>query len=624
MNNRHYDIILYSATGVILLICFSLLYLYNFLLFHCCAELFSIIIGFSIFVITWNSRHFIDNEYITFLGVAFLFISIVDLLHMLSYQGMPFFQKHGTDLPTQLWITARYMQAISFAFAPFMLKHKLNINIIFTCFLLATSTIIFLIFKDIFPVCYVEGVGLTLYKKTSEFVISAILLLSIFLLLHYRRKFENFVLTLIIFSIIFIILGELCFTMYFSVYSFSNFAGHFLKIVSFLLLYRAIIVTGLKKPYSLLFRELNQNKEEYHSLFENMIDGFARHRILTDEQGRAVDYVFLEVNHAFEEMTGLKKEGLIGRRVTEVMPDIKDDPADWIGRYGSVALTGKSVRFENYSRALHKWFSVIAYSSKKNTFATVFQDITERKQIEKTLEKRVRERTEELERRNQDLQDFSFIASHDLREPLRKIHTFGDMIYEKIKQGSYDQIGDYILRMRDSVRRMQSLLMSLLNYSRVTTAERPFEKINLSKAMVEAMSNLEILIKEKKANIEITALPDVEADITQIIQVFQNLIENSLKFHKPGEVPHISIYENKIDESSCQIVVEDKGIGFDEKYLSKIFMPFQRLHGKSAYKGTGMGLAICKKIIERHGGNLTAIAEPGKGSSFIFTLPVTQ
>ena len=625
MNNRHFDIILYSVSGVLILACFSIIYVqHNFLLFHTFAELFSVIIGFSIFVITWNSRKFIDNEYIIFLGVAFLFISIVDLLHMLSYKGMPFFQSHGTDLPTQLWITARYMQAITLAVAPFALKHKLNINIIFTCFLLVTVTIIFLIFRDIFPVCYVEGVGLTPYKKVSEYVISAILLLSIFLLLRYRKKFDNFVLALIICSIIFTIMAELCFTMYISVYSFSSFAGHILKIISFLLLYRAIIVTGLKKPYSLLFRELNQNKEEYHSLFENMIDGFARHKIITDEEGRTGDYVFIEVNKAFEELTGLKRDKILGRRVTEILPGIENDPADWIGKYGEVAMTGESKRFENYSSELKKWFSVAVYSSRKNTFATIFQDITERKQIEQTLERKVKERTEELERRNQDLQDFSFIASHDLQEPLRKIRTFGDMIREKINTASYEQTGDYISRMQNSVQRMQNLIMSLLNYSRVTTAEKPFDKIDLSVALVEAMSNLEILIKEKTAVIEITSLPTVEGDMNQMIQLFQNIIGNALKFHKQGEVPCIRIYEDKIDESGCQIVVKDSGIGFDEKYLSKIFLPFQRLHGRSEYKGTGMGLAICKKIVERHGGNLTATSEHGNGSSFIITLPVVQ
>ena len=207
---------------------------------------------------------------------------------------------------------------------------------------------------------------------------------------------------------------------------------------------------------------------------------------------------------------------------------------------------------------------------------------------------------------------------------MRKIRTFGDMIREKINTASYEQTGDYISRMQNSVQRMQNLIMSLLNYSRVTTAEKPFDKIDLSVALVEAMSNLEILIKEKTAVIEITSLPTVEGDMNQMIQLFQNIIGNALKFHKQGEVPCIRIYEDKIDESGCQIVVKDSGIGFDEKYLSKIFLPFQRLHGRSEYKGTGMGLAICKKIVERHGGNLTATSEHGNGSSFIITLPVVQ
>ncbi|NLD38949.1 MAG: PAS domain S-box protein [Desulfatiglans sp.] len=624
MKNRYYDLILYAVASALILTCFCYIYVEDFLLFHFFVELFSIIICFSIFVITWNSRYFIDNGYVIFLGVAFFFIGILDILHMLSYHGMPFFQVHGNDLPTQLWIAARYMQGISLFLAPFMLKYKIKLYSIFYCFLFVTTLVIFLIFRDIFPSCYVEGIGLTMFKKMSEYIICLILLLSIFHLLHYNKIFDRLVLILIISAISVTILSELCFTRYLSVYGFSNFAGHFLKIVAFLLLYRAIIVTGLKNPYSLLFRELNQNKEEYHSLFTNMIDGFARHRIITDDNGQPVDYEFIEVNHAFEEQTGLKKEMLIGKRVTEVLPGIKDEPSDWIGRYGSVAQTGKSIRFESYSRDLEKWFSVIAYSSKKNTFATVFQDITERKQIEQTLERKVKERTEELERRNQDLQDFSFIASHDLQEPLRKIRTFADMIFEKITKGSLEQVGDYLSRMQDSVKRMQNLIKSLLEYSRVTTAEKPFEKIDLSKAMTEAMSSLEILIKEKKATIEVTALPAVEADLIQIIQVFQNLIENALKFHKPGDAPYIRIYENKISGPSCQIIVEDRGIGFDEKYLPKIFMPFQQLHGKMEYRGTGMGLAICQKIINRHGGILTATSEPGKGASFIFTLPIVQ
>jgi PAS domain S-box-containing protein len=429
---------------------------------------------------------------------------------------------------------------------------------------------------------------------------------------------------LITWSIGFTIFSELCFTLYINVYSLTSFIGHFLKIISFLLLYRAIIVTGLKNPFSLLFRELNQNKEEYRALFENMIDGFARHKIITDAEDRPVDYVFIEVNNAFEELTGMKREGVIGRKVTEIIPDIKNDPADWIGKYGKVALTGESIRMENYSQSLKKWFAVAAYSSEKNTFATIFQDITERKQIEQMLERKVKERTKELEIRNQELQEFSFIASHDLREPLRKIRTFGDMMSEKIKYGTYEQIPDYISRMQSSAKRMQKLIKSLLDYSRVTTTQKPFKKTDLSMCLVEAMSNLEILIREKEANIELSSLPTIEADATQIIQLFQNLIGNALKFHKSGEVPRIKIYCKNVDDKICEVIVEDKGIGFDENYLQKIFMPFQRLHGRSEYEGIGMGLAICKKIIERHEGKITAASQPGKGATFIITFPIKQ
>lgn len=624
MNTRNIDISMYVATGVLILTFFTFVYLDNFLLFHTLAELFSVIIGLSVFIITWNSRKFISNRYILYLGIAFLFISLLDILHLLSYRGMPFFQQHGNNLPTQLWIVSRYMLAITFFSAPVMMRYRINIYILFTGFLLITTGVVFLIFTGHFPVCYVDGTGLTAFKKMSEYIICLIFTASVFTLLYRRKSFDRNVLTLIVSSIIFTILSELCFTLYVNVYGFFSFAGHFLKITAFLFFYRAIIVTGLKSPYSLLFRELDQQREEYRSLFKNMTDGFARHRIITNEKGEPEDYVFIDVNNAFEDITGLKKENIIGKRLTEVIPGIEKDPADWIGKYGAVALTGKGLKLESYTQDLNRWFSITAYSTKKGSFATIFQDITDRKQIEITLEKKVKERTDELEKRNRELQDFSFIASHDLQEPLRKIRVFGDMISEKIKAGLYEQVMDYISRMQSSAERMQNLLMSLLAYSRVTASQRPFDRIDLSMVLVETLSNLEILIKEKEAVIEIVPLGSIEADAIQISQLFQNLIENALKFHKPSSVPHIKIHSAQNDDNLCVITVEDEGIGFNMEYLSKIFIPFQRLHGRNEYAGTGMGLAICKKIVERHGGQLTARSEPGKGTSFVISLPVTH
>lgn len=402
--------------------------------------------------------------------------------------------------------------------------------------------------------------------------------------------------------------------------------GHYLKVVSFYLMYKAIIETGLREPYNLLFRGLKQSEERYHSLFEHMIDGFARHRIILDGKGRPVDYLFLEVNSAFEKQTGLDRKNIIGKRITEVLPGIENDPSDWIGRYAEVALTGKAVRFESYSENLKKWYSIIAYSSEKGLFATVFKDITERKQMEEALETKVRERTAELERRNKELRDFLFIASHDLQEPLRKIRTFGDLLLSRSGINKDDRGYDYLTRIWRSAERMQCLLKSLLEYSRITSKERSFRKVDLNQAVGEALSNLETVIRKNEAGVEVGELPTIEADYYQIVQLFQNLIGNAIKFRLPGVPPRIKVYENRMGDhlqprkgDGREIMVEDNGLGFDEQYLSKIFMPFKRLHGIDEFEGVGIGLAICKKIVERHGGGLTARSVPGKGSTFIIT-----
>lgn len=266
------------------------------------------------------------------------------------------------------------------------------------------------------------------------------------------------------------------------------------------------------------------------------------------------------------------------------------------------------------------------------------RDITDRKQAEQELqeyrnelERRVRERTTELEQRNKELEDFTFIASHDLQEPLRKIRTFGDLVLKKSGALLDDPSRDYLRRMQQSAARMQALLRSLLDYSRVNRKEELFETIDLGKAVEEAIMNLEVLIQEKGARVEVHDLPAVVANFGQMIQLFQNLINNALKFQQGNESPHIRVFSRPVAPRGTgkgkvyEICVEDNGIGFDEaKYLEKVFAPFQRLHGRDAFEGEGIGLAICRKIVEQHGGSLTARSNPGKGSTFVVTLPERQ
>lgn len=247
-------------------------------------------------------------------------------------------------------------------------------------------------------------------------------------------------------------------------------------------------------------------------------------------------------------------------------------------------------------------------------------EIIERERIEQELKKK----TQKLEASNRDLEEFAYIASHDLQEPLRKVLAFSDRLESKY-QGLLDETGqDYLNRMQGAVRRMQILIDDLLAFSRVTSQARAFTRVDLSRVAAEVVSDLESRIEKSNGRVVIGPLPVIDADASQIHQLLQNLIGNALKFHTADRTPVVKVSSEKIDENFCQINVADNGIGFDMQYLDRIFKPFQRLFSRETYEGTGMGLAICRRIVERHSGTITANASPGKGATFIIRLPIHQ
>jgi PAS domain S-box-containing protein len=256
---------LYLLFGILVLLGLYLSSLYNYLLFHSLAEIFSIVIACGIFMIAWNSRRFLDNNYLLLIGIAYLFVGGFDLIHTLAYKGMNIFQGYETNLPTQLWISARYMESLSLLIAPLFLRRKLKVNLVFLTYAAAsTLLLLFIFYWDIFPTCFIEGIGLTPFKKISEYIISLILLASIVLLLMNRRDFDKNILQWVVWSIIVTIASELAFTFYIDAYGFSNLVGHCFKILSFYFIYKALIETGLSKPYDLLFRNLKKSEEILH------------------------------------------------------------------------------------------------------------------------------------------------------------------------------------------------------------------------------------------------------------------------------------------------------------------------------------------------------------------------
>ncbi|MGA2180029.1 MAG: PAS domain-containing protein [Verrucomicrobiota bacterium] len=260
-------------------------------------------------------------------------------------------------------------------------------------------------------------------------------------------------------------------------------------------------------------------------------------------------------------------------------------------------------------------------------------DITDLKATESALrssEEKLRQFTVQLERSNRELQDFAYVASHDLQEPLRKIVVFGERLREKNSEALGPEALDYLERMQKAAGRMQTLINDLLTFSRVTTKAHPFAPANLAEIASEVVNDLEGRIELVKGRVELGTLPVIDAEALQMRQLLQNLIGNALKFRRPEEPPVVKVEAQIIPDpitpakKLCRLTVSDNCIGFDEKYLDRIFNVFQRLHTRNEYEGTGMGLAIVRKIALYHGGDITAKSKLGQGSTFILTLPVVH
>jgi signal transduction histidine kinase len=265
-----------------------------------------------------------------------------------------------------------------------------------------------------------------------------------------------------------------------------------------------------------------------------------------------------------------------------------------------------------------------------HSFDQMASALEQRDQERLLAEDAMREYAAELERSNRELQDFANIASHDMQEPLRKIMNFSELLRERYDEGMEEGGRDYLMRMERAALHLYNLINELLAYSRINTRAQPFVQVDLNEITQRVLADLELQIEESKARLEVSELPCLEADPTQMYQLVQNLVSNALKFRKAGCQPVIKISSpdtpaarGKVD-GMVLLTVSDNGIGFDEKYLDKIFQPFQRLHPKNEYDGTGIGLAICRKIIERHGGSITARSKPGQGAEFVVSLPASQ
>lgn len=375
--------------------------------------------------------------------------------------------------------------------------------------------------------------------------------------------------------------------------------------------------------------ERRKASERFRALLETAPDAM----VIVNSQGE-----ISLVNQQAEKMFGYPRDEMMGKNVSFLMPDrFRQTHGQHIEGYfrkPNVRPMGRGlelygVRKDGSEFPIEISLSPIETEQGLNATAAI-RDITERRLAERKMQRYL----EKIEQSNRDLEQFAHVASHDLREPLRKIRTFCDRLETKNGMHLNDDGREYLRRMKGAADRMSLLMENLLEYSRLTVQRKPFEPIMLNEIVHEVISDLETIIEEKHAKIIVEDLPVIHADTYQMRRLFQNLISNALKFHHEGESPVVRISAEKklwqseedalINGEYVDITVEDEGIGISKDHQKKIFGMFQRLHNRTEYEGTGVGLAICERIINQHNGEIKIDSNEGEGSRFIVSLPAKQ
>lgn len=589
--------------------------LYSYLVFHTLVEMFSIVVAAAIFVIVWNARRLLDNDYLLFLGISFLFVAILDSLHTLTYKGMGVFPGTEANVPTQLWIASRYLQSLAFLMAPAFLTRRIPARWTVAGGFLIVSLIVASIFVwPIFPDAYVEGQGLTPFKIASEYVISGMLLLGGFFLWQRRQVLHTTVWRWLAAAILFNIGAELSFTFYLGVYDLSNLIGHLFKVLSFYFIYKAVVETGLVRPYSLLFHELKRSEvglREERDLISAILEVAGALVLVLDREGRIVRF-----NRACERITGYTADEAAGMPlwdlflVAEEIEPVKAVFAQLVaGRFPN--------SHENYwltrqgERRLIAW-SNTAILDEAGAVAYVVAtgiDITEKQQAEA-----------QLRARHDELDAFAHTVAHDLKNPLQLLVGYAELVEEAEADNMTEDSAALLNAVVRTGIKMNNIIEELLLLAGVRRAAVEPRPLDMTDLVTGARQRLADLIQEYEAEILVPdAWPLALGHGPWIEEVWTNYISNAVKYG--GAPPRVELGAAE-ENSMVRFWVSDNGAGLDAKARSQLFRPFTQLSQVRA-EGHGLGLSIVRRIVEKLGGE--AGIEPSlpgrQGSVFYFTLP---
>ena len=376
--------------------------------------------------------------------------------------------------------------------------------------------------------------------------------------------------------------------------------------------------------------DLEKQKELVDNILKNSSNGISVTEVIRNEQGEIIDGKTILANDAAVRFTGLPKELYLTKKATELDPDIIH--SEYFRTCIKTLETGEPSLIQYYLEPTGRWLELTVSRMDNDHLIHIFTDITPIKESQLKLERMV----EDLKRSNQNLEDFAYAASHDLKEPVRKVHFFSERIKEKLSDRMTEEEKRYFERMQFASNRMSNLIDDLLTYSQISVKPKKFEAVDLNHLMQLVLSDLDLEIEDKNASIQVKDLFTIQGHHRQLQQAFHNLVSNALKYHKEGSSPEIEISGSKVSGRNTGlpltpeqlnseyflVTVRDKGIGFEQKDAERIFNIFTRLHGNNEYKGSGVGLSIVKKVMENHYGFVLAEGKPGEGSIFKLYFPV--
>lgn len=589
-----------------LLIVFNVSKLNGYLLFHTLVELFSIVIAFAVFIVTWNSRKMQDNGFLHLVGISYIFIGALDLLHTLTYRGMQIIPVDGFPA-NQFWVATRMMEALTLVGGLLIVRRRIRLNsdLVFLGYF-GVSLIIMLtiLVWKIFPICYVQGLGQTPFKLYMEYAIIAVLLVAAGLLVFNRKRFSPSVYRLLLFSMCFTVLSECCFASYYSNTGLLNEFGHYFKLVSFFLIYKANVETGFIRPTDLIFRDLKESEQKYRTLAENLPGIVLR-----------LDSKFRCIYANRSGYSGMRKDSIEvdapGSELFSLLQPLLKR-AEQLGEQQMESLELNGPRGTE--------FHAVQVIPEKSThegelsYLVICNDVTALKLTQLQLQ--------ELNDTKDKL--FSIIA-HDLKNPFTSLLTYSELIYKKFSSLDRVKIEQMASRMNDSAKQAYALLENLLNWSSIQTGLlRPVREVLSSRELLEQLQGLmEPVAQQKGVALIIKRVEETNilADRQMVATILRNLVSNALKFSFQHGKVEIGV---SLVDGFALFSVADTGTGIPLENQSKLLEVGNRFSsvGTASESGTGLGLVLCREFVELNGGKIYFQSEFGVGTTFFFTLPV--